>query len=119
VLKGGERLPIQRISCSGKIVPDVEAAPSAVQVGGRRIGETFEDEVVLRSLTGRSWEVIHAVAEGEGLDVKPVQGGGPFRIRQRVCREGSQANRILFDVHSEGRKLSFGVPVNYTAVGSD
>jgi hypothetical protein len=116
VLKGGEPLPTQLMRCAGKIVPDVEAVPSAVQVGGRRLGETFEEEVVLRSLTGRAWVTVGADVEGDGLAVDPIEGSARFRIRQKVCKAGSQSNRVFLQVHSAGREVAITVPVSYTGL---
>jgi hypothetical protein len=116
VLKGGELLPTQRMQFKGKIVPDVEAVPSAVQVGGRRFGETFEDVVVLRSLTGHAFSVLGANVEGDGLAVEPMQEGRLVQIRQQVCKAGSQSNRVLLRLQSGGREVAITVPVSYTGL---
>lgn len=119
VLNGGERLPAPIMRFAGKIVPDVEAVPPAIQVGGRRLGEAFEDVVVLRSLTGRAFTAVRADVEGDGLAVASIEGSGRIRIRQKVCQAGSQSNRVLVHVHSEGREVAILVPVSYTGLELD
>jgi hypothetical protein len=116
VRKGGKALPARKLEFAGKIVPDVEAVPPAVQVGGRRLGETFEEIVVLRSMTGRALAHVSAEAEGEGLSVEAVEGGEGYRLRQKVCGVGSQTNRIRFSTASGKRPVTIAVPVSYTGI---
>jgi hypothetical protein len=118
VLKGGEALPAREIRFSGKIVPDVEVVPPVVQVGGRGLGETFEELVVLRSIAGRMLAAVRAETEGEGLSVEAIEGGGSYRIRQRVCGVGLQTNRVHFHTESDGRPVAIVVPVSYTGLES-
>jgi hypothetical protein len=116
VLKGGEQLPPQQIRFFGEIVPDVEAVPAAVRVGGRHLGETFEETVVLRSLTGHAFTTIRAEAEGSGLAAQPIVGGQCVLVRQVACMEGTQSNRVLLHVRSGGREVMIAVPVSYTGI---
>jgi hypothetical protein len=119
VLKGGEQLPVQRLEFQGKIVPDIEAVPPAVQVGGRLLGEAFEDFVVLRSLTGRELVGVRAEPEGEGLAVEPVEDNLGFRIRQKVISTGSTTNRVHFYAKVADRDVECILPVSYTGVDSN
>jgi hypothetical protein len=118
VLKGGERLPIQRLEFEGKIVPDLAAMPPAVQVGGRVLGDTIEDVVMLRSLTGRDLLSVRAKAEGQGLAVDPLEDNLRFRIRQEVICTGSTMNRVHFYAKVAGHDVQCILPVNYTGVDS-
>ncbi|HEV3258764.1 MAG TPA: hypothetical protein VG013_17975 [Gemmataceae bacterium] len=116
ILEGGKRLPAQRIRFGGRIVPDIESVPPVLQVGGRRLGEAFEDVVLLRSLTARHLSAVRAEAKGNGLAVETLDGTGLFRIRQRVCSPGSRTNRVRFCTQSSGRPVTIIVPVTYTGV---
>ena len=51
--RDGKKIPERRLEFIGTIASDVEAVPSAVQVSGRRLGETFEEAIALRSITGK------------------------------------------------------------------
>jgi hypothetical protein len=115
ILKGGIPLPTRRLRVAGVIVPDVEPDPPAVLVGGRRLNETFEECVSVRSLTGRSVTVVRAEAEGEGLSVVSIEGGR-YRIRQTVRRSGTQTNHVRFTVEASGSGQTVELPVTYTGV---
>jgi hypothetical protein len=121
VLKRGEKLPVQRLQFEGKIVPDIEAVPPAVQVGGRILGETFEDVVVLRSLTGREIASVRAKPDGKGLEVElePLQDKFRFRIRQKVVSAGESSNKVYFFAKVSGHDMECTLPVIYTGIESD
>lgn len=97
-------------------MPDVEAVPAAVEVGGRHLGEMFEETVLLRSLTGHGFTTIKAEAEGSGLTAHLAKGGQNFSVRQVACEEGTQSNRVLLHMQSGGREVMIVVPVRYTGV---
>ncbi len=118
VIKAGKLLPPQQLRFGGQIVPDVEVVPSALQVGGRLLGEVFDEVVSLRSLTGRAWRAVRTEAEGDGLSVEAVEGGGRFRVRQKVCRVGSTTNRVRFHAELDGQQVVVIVPVAYTGFES-
>jgi hypothetical protein len=115
VLKTGEPLPERHIRYSGAVVSDLQAEPTVVQVGGRRLGEAFEETVTVRSLTGRPVVTVKAEAEGEGPSVEAV-GDRQFRVRQVVCGSGAQTNRVRFTAEVNGRKTAAMLPVSYTGV---
>jgi hypothetical protein len=119
VLKGAQHLPVQRLHFEGRIVPDVEAVPPEVLVGGRALGETIEDVVLLRSLTGRELVNVRAEAEGEGLAIEALEGSHRLRIRQKVMATGSCTNRIRVYAQASGQKVETIVPVTYTGVESN
>jgi hypothetical protein len=119
VLKNGEKLPVQGLQFEGQIVSDVEAVPPAVQVGGRVVGDEFDDVVVLRSLTGQPIASVRAKHEGNGLAVIPLEDHLRFRIRQRVMSAGECTNRVHFYAKVSGRDMECIVPVLYTGVESD
>ena len=87
-----------------------------MQVGGRRLGETFEEVVVLRSMTGRAMGEVRAEAQGDGLSVEAVKAGGSFRIRQRVIGVGTQTNQVRFATVSGKHPVTITVPVSYTGI---
>jgi hypothetical protein len=115
----GEALPIRRVVVRLAIVSDLEAEPPAVQVGGRRNGEVFDDVVVLRSLTGRKLGSVRAEAEGEGLTVEATEVPGEFRVRQSVRGTGTRTNQVRFSAEVDGRKVTTVVPVTYTGIHRD
>lgn len=80
------------------------------------MGETFEEIVTVRSLTGRPVATLKAEAEGEGLSVEAVEGGKQFRVRQVVRGTGEQLNRVRFTAELDGRKVKTDLPVSYTGV---
>jgi hypothetical protein len=114
--KGGKLLPARKLEFTGRIVPDIQAVPPVVQVGGRRLGEIFEDVVVLRSMSGKALGAMRAEAEGEGLSVEADKESGGYCIRQKVCREGSQTNRVRFVTESGKHPVTIAVPVSYTGI---
>lgn len=114
--KGGKPFAARKLAFSGKIVSDIEAVPPAVQVGGRRLGETFEEVVVLRSMTGRAMGEVRAEAKGEGLSIEAVKAGGGYRIRQRVSGVGYQTNQVRFATTSGKHPVTIAVPVSYTGI---
>ncbi len=119
VLKGGGQLPVQRLQFEGKIVSDIEAVPPAVQVGGRVLGQAFEEVVQLRSLTGRELVRLRAEPEGDGLTVEPLEDNLRFRIQQKVISAGESTNRVHFHGKVAGRDVECIVPVSYSGVESD
>jgi hypothetical protein len=118
VLKGGDRLPVRRLRFTGAIIPDVQAVPLAIPIGGRILSEVFEDIIILQSLSGRPMAAVRAVAQGEGLSLEAVEGIGRFRIRQKICSTGSKTNLIHFHTQSAGRPIKIIVPVSYTGFES-
>jgi hypothetical protein len=116
VLKRGKSIPARRIRFTAKILPDASLEPPSVQVGGRHLGDSFEEVVVLRSLTGRMITNVRAEAHGAGLSVEKLRESGPFRITQRVCGLGTQTNEIRFSAEIAGRSFTVQLPVSYTGV---
>ena len=100
----------------GSIVDDIQSQPAIVQVGGRYLGETFEEAVSLRSLSGRELSAVKATAEGEGLSVESMGANGVVRIRQQVAAVGRQTTNVRIVAQSEGRETILHVPVSYTGV---
>ncbi len=119
VLKGGQQLPIQRLEFEGRIVPDIEAVPPAVQVGGRVLGDTFDEVVQLRSLTGRELVSVRAESERDEVIIEPLGDNLRFRIRQKVVSAGEITNRVHFYAKVAGRDVEYILPVSYTGVESD
>ncbi len=112
--RDGAALPPRRVRVAGRIVPDVEPDPPAVQVGGRRIGEAFEEVVSVRSLTGRAVKIVRVEVEGEGLTVAPAEEAGWYRVRQTVRRSGTQTNHVRFAIEPIGSQQTVDLPVSYT-----
>jgi hypothetical protein len=117
--KGGESIPARRVLIRGAVVPDIESEPSIVQVGVRRIGESFAEEIALRSLTGRKLGRARAEADGQGLKVEPIGAGNRFLIRQTVVQPGTQVNRVRLFVEMGGRNEAVTLPVEYTGIASE
>jgi hypothetical protein len=115
VARSGESLPPRRVGVRGSIVPELDPHPPAIQVGGRRVGEAFEEVVVLRALSGQPLGPVRAEAEGEGLSVEPA-GDAQFRVRQSVRRPGTQSTRVRFWTEVAARRVEVVVPVEYAGL---
>lgn len=113
VLKDGKALPVRHVQFEGEILPDVESAPPTLQVGGRYLNETIEETIALRSLTGRHITVVRTEVVGEGIAVESV-AEGRYRIRQIVCKVGTQTNYVRLIVNSGGNQYTVSIPVIYT-----
>lgn len=98
----------------GTIVSDVDAEPSAIQVGGRQLGDVIEETVSLRSLTGRVVPKAHLEARGEGLTIEPLANG--YKVRQAVCRLGAQQNEVRFKLDLVNTESSISFPVSYIGI---
>lgn len=109
-------LPVRQMRFEGKLVPDIEAVPGAVRVGGRILGETFEETITLRSLTGRPLPALRFEAEGDGLTIESLAENGQYRIRQKASQVGTQTNQVRFHGDSAGRPVTLTVPVSYTGL---
>jgi hypothetical protein len=118
VLVDGTALSARRIKVRGSVVPDLELVPPAVHVGGRRVGEVVEEQVTLRSLTGRSLPPVRAVAEGEGLIAEATEDPSRFRVRQTVLRPGPQQSVVRFAT-AEGQPVDIELTVEYIGVGNE
>jgi hypothetical protein len=119
VLKGGEALPAQRMRLIGKIVADLETDPPMVQVGARRVGQTFEEIIVLRSLSGQRLANVRTDVEGAGLTVQAVEGNDQYRVRQTVLSTGFQRSCVRFFAELAGRQVSLTLPVEFTGLNSE
>jgi len=112
----GDPLPVRRLLVQGTIVPDIETAPPTIAAGGRRIGETFEESVTIRSITGRALTDIQSKAEGAGLTVSELGGPSAYLVRQHVLGQGTVTNQVRFSAKTGGKPVSFCLPVNFTGV---
>jgi hypothetical protein len=118
VARGSERLPPVILPVQGVMREDVQAAPSAVMFGMVRAGQTVEETIVLRSVSGRKFTVKSAEAiskESELVPIRAVDGSAEYRLRQAVKGMGSQARKAVFTVLelSSGKIVKVEVPVSY------
>jgi hypothetical protein len=116
VLPSGDPLPSRKVRFQVTVVSDLTADPPSIQVGGRHLGETFAETVIIHSLTNRSVPVIEAKGEGTGLTVQD-EGGGRFLVRQTVNATGAQTNQVRFTEVIGGRTITLLVPVAYIGLG--
>ena len=119
VLKGGELLPQRCIRFGGTIVSDIQIQPPVVQVGSRRLHETFEEMVNLRSLTDRAVTVLKVEVDGDGLSVETVERNERYRVRQKVRAVGGQTNHVRFVTESAGRQVTVTLPVSYMGIETE
>jgi hypothetical protein len=117
----GQQLPGKTVVIGGRIIGDVQTAPSEVQFGALPIGEVAEELVALESLAGRRFEVTGADKQGEGLEVTAAPNApvaGPcFLVRQRVVGAGDRAGRVTFKLRSPERG-AFTVTLDVRYYGS-
>jgi len=120
----GEAIPPKRLRVRGVVKEDIEAVPSVVLLGACPVGGTAQETVVLRSTSGKPFEVRavkttsqHLVAEREGQTAPNLK---QYRISQRVTWGDPQNGSITFRVEAErGEALLVTVPVLCLAIPSE
>jgi hypothetical protein len=102
----------EQIPVAGLIVPDVEASPPAYPGGGRLVGEWFEFDVAVSSISQNPFTVVGVKAVGDGLSVTAKDGR--YVVRQDCLAEGEQSGRVEFEVEGTDGRYTVSVAVDYT-----
>jgi hypothetical protein len=118
LLDGGRTLPAKSCTVYATIVDDIYAIPSAMVLGGRLLGHTATDTVVLTSRTGKPFLVESVQIPSDDLTVEPVKIAQDFRrvfhIWQKVRLPGTQLITVTFKCTREGKSILIRVPVSHT-----
>lgn len=113
----------REIDVIGEVVDDIQTSPPEALLGARRVGAIVEETVTLSSLTGQSFKVTSAKAEGDGLTVRSRSSENEdglvfvFVVTQRAAKLGQQSGRILFRVTGKtGEAYEVMMPVSYLGI---
>lgn len=122
-LSDGRLLPGKSLCVTGRVVCDFQAAPPAVLLGARQVGETAEETVTLHSLSGQRFSVMGIAIQGEGLVVDQVseqKAEAPkFLLKQQILKTGQQHGRVVFHVRTrKAGDAEVVVPVSYLGLHS-
>lgn len=118
VLRDGSTLPGKILSVTGEIVSDIQAIPPAVLLGTRPVGEKFEENIELYSLTGRPFEVVSVSQSSNGTSVEAQSSAATkYTIRQEIEHLSFKEETIRFSVkYRDGSVTTASVPVRYHGV---
>jgi hypothetical protein len=116
ILKNGVSVPCRRVRLRGYVVPDLEISPSAIQVGGRQVGEAIEETVTVRSLTNRAFTSVTLETSGEGLTVEGRPGSMDFTVRQSIVTAGLQHTRARFTANGPDYATTYELLITYTGI---
>jgi len=122
VTETGERLPPFPIPVMMEVVDDIQTVPASVPFGSLPLGESAEETVVLRSRTGKSFEVVKADADpkkGVWVERSTTTGRDAcFRVRQRAVALRSQGHYIRFTLQVDSGEATqeLAVAVSYYGV---
>lgn len=110
-LRGGERLPSLQLPLSAEVVPDIEAIPPDILMGGREVGTTQTETITLRSLTNRPYTIERTEAKGEGVDVA-VSEDRTLKVKVQVTEPGSREGQVRVVVRPDGSSpIEIVVPI--------
>lgn len=112
VAVGGVRLPAARVTISGGIVPDIRTEPPQIVFGGRLVGEQYETDLTVRSLTGKPITIETVSPDGEGLRAaRSPSDPSSVRVTQRVAAAGQLETAVRLVVRAGGKVYRFRIPV--------
>jgi len=109
----------------GEIVPDVEAVPRVVNLGGQPVGTRVVHDVTFQSRTGRRiWST--AIDEvPSGFDVEVMSQNKPSRLAVAriacpITKSGDQSAMLPFhfDVEAVDAPVTMAVPVRYNGIST-
>lgn len=86
----------------GIVVDDVEAVGAPVMLGLRNEGEVVSATVLLRSRSGRSFDVVKVAVATDDISIEKVPGGSDiqqnYRLTWRIIREGPESSKVVFHI---------------------
>ncbi len=106
------------LQVDGKVLEDIQAIPPSLSLGARKVGETVQSEVFLRSASGKAFTMEGIVVESADQNVEPAAGapvrGRVFRLTQRITRLGAQSAQLKFFVVTETKeRVTVPVDIGY------
>lgn len=113
VLATGEALPEVRIPVAFEVGAEVQAVPTAVDLGAREVGSEARDTVALRAVGGRPFRVVAVRASDPGLTARLLARDGltVYELVRTVTAAGPFDDRLTFDVEADGEAFAVVVPV--------
>ena len=102
-----------------EVLADIQATPPQVQFGARKIGETCEEAVGLRSLTDMPFQVLGHRVEGtkatvRAMDARQGVKNPVFLVAAEISQMGRHGGKVIFSVEArDGKKSDIVVPVEY------
>jgi hypothetical protein len=89
----------------GDVLRDIHAEPEGgVALGARRVGESAEQTIMLRSLSGLVFDITGVETTGADLEVKSAResprGAHAFVVRLNVDRPGLREGTIRFKLRT-------------------
>jgi uncharacterized protein DUF1573 len=102
-----------------EVLADIQATPSQIQFGPRKIGETCEEAVCLRSLTDMPFQVLGHRVEGtkatvRAMDARQGVKNPVFLVAAEISQTGRHGGKVIFSVEArDGKKSDIEVPVEY------
>ncbi len=105
-LEDGTSVPVT-VQVRGAVVSDIEPSVPAVSFGARVIGESCQDEILLRSMTNTPFSMRVKEVTGPGLSVscEPTGSRGSWRVivASRVVAAGPQTGNVRLQITYPGR----------------
>lgn len=104
ICKDGSKLPRTGVRVFAHVRPDVEVFPSVVHLGALKSGQDAKANVVLRSRSGRPYELLGIEHENnEDLKIEEREAAGAdrtFELRCQVNKAGLSVSKVKFSVKS-------------------
>jgi hypothetical protein len=107
------------ISVEGVVRPDVQALPRSLWLGMCVVGQTLKDTVIVRSVSGKRFELLEVDASSPEITVIPLkvssQEGNSFQVCYLATKEGYQNATLRFSLRmsGNGQQVVVMVPVAY------
>lgn len=109
------------IPVRGTVLEDVQPLPLQIAAGAVHVGETAEDTIELRSVSGQPFEV-KSVTSDQGVSVKPVDETPLstkrlYRVTYRANAAGHQRSEITFKLfNTKFGEMGVKVTVSYHGI---
>jgi hypothetical protein len=112
----GEAVFGSPLNVLAQVFDDVTVEPSALLFGLRNLGEVCWDTVVLRTRTGRPFQVRKVEIASSDVEVSPWPEGAPagaqtFRVSTKVSRAGAHETQVRFLVEVSGLREVVRAPL--------
>jgi hypothetical protein len=122
VPQDGATVPPVRLHVDGTVMEDVQSSPRALWFGARPVGSGCSETVILRSSSGRAFQVEGVETSSPSIAVAQVRSGGEkdwklFRVTQEIAAPGLHEEEVRFVVKEVGQPLfKVGLPVTHHGV---
>jgi hypothetical protein len=102
-----------------EVLADIQATPPQVLFGARKIGESCEEAIGLRSLTDMPFQVLGHRVEGINATVRAMEAregakNPVFLVAAEISQTGRHGGKVIFSVEApDGKKSEIEVPVEF------